>query len=133
VALLDGGALIMHVVPFSAMMESEAAPQFTEVSRHPERFPPIGGGVRDSRIDFDGLLTGSNNKGLKERQRAYVMVLRSGVLEAVASSLARGPEGHFLVLPTIEAMIVEPARRYICVEPLWGATALRGLRKPGGR
>jgi hypothetical protein len=71
------------------------------------------GSVRDSRIDFDGLLTGSNNNGLKEPQRAYVMVLRSGVLEAVCSSLARGTDGRFLILPKIEATIVESARRYI--------------------
>jgi hypothetical protein len=40
------------------------------------------------------------------------MVFRSGALEAVASSLARGHQQRFLILPKIQTMIVEYACLY---------------------
>jgi hypothetical protein len=110
--LLDGGTLVMHVLPFSAATGERQAPSFDELARHPDRFPPVKGGVRDTRIDYDGLLIGSNAKGLQEPQRAYVAVLRNGSVESVASSLARGYDDRFLILPDLQAMIVDYACRY---------------------
>jgi hypothetical protein len=112
VSVLDNGALVMHVVPLSTIGPGAKAPSFSQISNHPEYFQPIGGRVRDSRIDFRGLLNGSNAEGLAEAQRAYVMVFRSGVLEAVVSSLALGHEGRYLELPKLEATIVEHSRAY---------------------
>jgi hypothetical protein len=109
---LDDGLLVMHVLPFSAAAGERQASGFNEIARNPERFPPINGGVRDTRIDYDGLLIGSNVKGLREPQRAYVAVLRNGSVESVVSSLARGHDDRFLILPDLETMIVDYACRY---------------------
>jgi len=112
IALLDGGALVMHVVPFSAIDERPAVP-FDEISRNPDHFPPMGDTyARNSKITYDGLLTASNAEGLTKPQRAYVHVCRSGTVEAVVSSLARGHEHNFIVLPHVQAMIIKYAKLY---------------------
>lgn len=113
VAVLDGGMLVLHVVPASGMT-SAATPHFSRISGNPRRFPPIGSQYRwESRIDSEGFFTGSNAEGLTEPQRAYVQVLRSGAVEAVVSSLARGRDTEYLVLPELEDKIVDSSRRYI--------------------
>ena len=111
VDILDGGALVMHVVPFSAIGDKPTG-AFEEISSKPHRFPPMSGSyARDFRISYDGLLVGSNAEGLSKPQRAYVSVFRSGVVEAVESSLARGREHNLLVLPQVHASII----KYACV------------------
>jgi hypothetical protein len=113
VALLDGPLLIMHVVPFSAF-EGQQTKAGSEIFRNPDKFSPIGANyARDSKLDYDGLLLGSNQEGLAKQQRAYVHVFRSGAIEAVTSSLARGREGEFLELPRVEATIIHYARFYV--------------------
>lgn len=107
---LGHGLLVMHVLPLS--IESPSSQQFDEILKRPDRFAPIGGRTCDSAIDSHGLLTGSNEKGLRAPQRAYVRVWRSGSVEAVVSSLARGPDRNLIVLPTVQAMIIKYARDY---------------------
>ena len=112
VALLDGGALVMHVVPLGAL-DGQQTPSFDAISRNPDRFPPIvDNHARNAKITYDGLLTASNGDGLSKPQRAYVQVFRSGAIEAVATSLARGREHNFLQLPNIQAMIIKYAGLY---------------------
>jgi hypothetical protein len=113
VPILADGALVMHVLPFSAA-DGGQAPSFEEMSSNPERFPPIGRAAAGaySKIGYDGLLIGSNSKGLGEPQRAYVMIFHSAAVEAVASSLAKGYDDEFLILPEIEGMVIEYACRY---------------------
>lgn len=112
VALVGGATLAMHVVPFSAI-DSGQARASGEIFRNPDKFPPIGDDHgRDSKIDYDGLLVGSNRDGLGKLQRAYVHVFRSGTVESVVSSLARGRQTNFIDLPKIQAMIVQYARFY---------------------
>jgi hypothetical protein len=106
VALLGFGALVLHLVPFRAPDDQPAA-AFGEISRNPDRFAPIATDyVRDWRIDHNGLLIGSNAKGLTEPQRAYVKIFRSGIVESVASSLGRGQQRDFIILPQIQDMII---------------------------
>jgi TIR domain len=72
IAILDGGALVMHVVPFSSIGDKPTG-KFEEISRNPHRFPPMSGShARDFRISYDGMLVGSNAEGLSKPQRAYV-------------------------------------------------------------
>ena len=112
VPVLNGGLLLMQVVPFSAI-DGQQPRSSGDIFRNPDKFPPIGSDrARDSKIDYDGLLIGSNREGLAKPQRAYTHVSRSGAVEAVASSLARGREGNFLELPKIEAIIIQYARFY---------------------
>jgi hypothetical protein len=111
VAVLGGGMLVMHVVPLSAVDE-RPAPAFDEISRNPNRFFPIGDNhARDARVDYVGLLTGSNTDGLSKPQRAYTQVLQSGTVEAVVSSLERTKE-HFIELPHLQAIVIKYARLY---------------------
>jgi hypothetical protein len=112
VALLNGGALVMHVVPLAAT-DDQQTPSFDAISTNPNRFPPIvDNHARNAKITYDGLLTASNGDGFGRPQRAYVQVFRSGAVEAVASSLARGREHNFLQLPNIQAMIIKYAGLY---------------------
>ena len=112
VPVLDGGLLVMHVVPFSAI-DAQQTRASAEIFRNPNKFPPIGDDhARHTKIDYDGLLTGSDADGLAKEQRSYVHVFRSGVVEAVVSSLARGHRRNFLELPKLQAMIIQYARFY---------------------
>lgn len=110
VGLLDGGNLVLHVVPFAAFDFGQSL-SLDKIAAQPHVFVPIGDiAARDYQITFDGLLTASNAEGLDKPQRAYVQVFRSGMVEAVASSLARGEER--LILPHIEAMVIKYSRSY---------------------
>jgi hypothetical protein len=112
IPVLEGALLVMHVVPFSAVDAKEPRSS-GELFKRPERFPPFGTDhPRDSKINHDGLLTGSNNEGLIKPQRAYVHVSRSGIVESVVSSLGSGKDGTFLELPSIQASIIGYARFY---------------------
>jgi hypothetical protein len=112
VRLLGGGNLILHVIPFRAF-DLEAMLPLEEVSRYIDRFPPLNRmSANDHRFTLDGLLTASNAKGLSEPQRAYVQVFRNGIVEAVASSLVRGPGKDMIMLPTIEISVVQNSRLY---------------------
>jgi len=108
VAVLDGAMLILHLTPSNVVNEEPIA-SFDDIN--PDSFPPINGHTCDSNITYDGLLIGSNANGLREPQRAYVQVFRSGAIEAVVSSLA--PRGYQLIeLPKIQMMIIKYVYRY---------------------
>ena len=114
VAIMDGGALVIHVVPFGAIGDKPTN-AFEAMSGEPHKFVPISSASgRDYRISYDGLLVGSNNEGLSKPQRAYVSVFRSGTIEAVEFALALGREReyNYLVLPQIQATIIKYACRY---------------------
>jgi len=119
VGLLDGGNLVLHVVPFTAFDFGQSL-SLDKVEAQPLRFVPIGSvSPRDYQITFDGFLTGSDDEGLSKPQRVYVQVFRSGAVEAVASSLARGEER--IILPHIEGMIIKYARSYAASLQMSGA------------
>jgi hypothetical protein len=102
----------MHLVPFGAV-DGRPADTFEEISRNPNTFPPMRDNYsRDSRITYDGLLTGSNADGLTKPQRAYVQVNRSAIVEAVVSSLAKGRDHNFVELPHVQAIIIKYAYLY---------------------
>ena len=111
VSLKDGGIFVLHVLPFAAFDFGQSV-ALDEVSAHPERFAPIGGTPRDYQITFDGFLTASTAGGLSASQRAYVQVFRSGVVEAVASSLALGKEKNFITRSKIQGWIIKYSRHY---------------------
>jgi hypothetical protein len=136
VTLLDGGALILHVVPFSAVSVGTTFP-IQQAAANPNVFPTLlDTHARRHQITFDGLTVTSNMDAPPKPQRAYTQVLRTGAIEAVGSSIARGQE--WLVLPHLEATIIRYARLYmqalhrLGVEPpiaiLAGLTGVGGLR-----
>jgi hypothetical protein len=109
VCLLDEGSLVLHVVPFSAF---DLRPPFslqTAISLQ-YRFCPMGHGAQDWRINFDGFLTLSISGPNATKQRAYVQVLRTGAIEAVASPVVHGQDR--INAQTLEGMIVKYTRIY---------------------
>ena len=89
VKLLDGPVLLIHIVPFSSF-DLEPQLSIDRVWDDYERFPPPGSAAPQNRVtNFEGVLMTSNADETALRQRAYVQVFRNGVVEAVASSLAR--------------------------------------------
>lgn len=107
VKLLAGGILMLHVAPFSAFVPGNAFP-LQAAAKSPNKFPTLADQVaRRHQITFDGVLVTSNANGPPEPQRAYTQVLRAGVVEGVASSLAR--QDKFVILPHLEALIIRYA------------------------
>jgi hypothetical protein len=124
VALLDGGILVLHVVPFSAFGGAVSFP-LRDVVRVPNKFPPLQNrAAKNFQITFDGLLTSSNAEAPPAPQRAYTLVMRTGIVEAVASSLARGRDHTWLAINTIESMIVQYATLYANALQEFGVAAV---------
>lgn len=109
---MGGALLVLHVFP-AAALDGKPSDRFDQLAGKPDLFPPMPDNrARDFRVDFEGLLTGSNHEGLKKEQRAHVRVFRTGVIESVASSIDRGPSDDLLSLPNIQAMIIKYAFLY---------------------
>ena len=113
VTLLDSCCFALHVIPFAAF--DIRKPSFmSDVVQHPNYFPPL---ARTSPtnwyVNFDGLVTLSNADTHQKTQRAYVQIFRSGIVEAVASSITQGDANHTVVAMHIEAMLVRYSRIYV--------------------
>jgi hypothetical protein len=112
VTLLDGGIMMLHVAPFSAFTIGTAF-SLQEAARNPNTFPTLqNSGAQQHQVTFDGLLITSNVNLPPPPQRAYTQVLRTGIVEAVASSVARGRDGKILVLSELELPVIRYARLY---------------------
>jgi hypothetical protein len=111
-AVLDDGMLILHIQPY-AIVEGTTVEAFDELARHPEYFPPMKGAVQAVEIGYDGVLIGSNARGLSEPQRAYVKIDRTCTIEAVISSIATGQGTRWVELPYLQALVVRYATDYV--------------------
>lgn len=111
-AVLDGGMLVLHILP-NAIVEGTAMAAYDELAHHPELFPPMKGMVQAVQIGYDGVLIGSNARGLDEPQRAYVKIDRTGTIEAVISSLATGQGTRFVELPYLQALVIRYVTDYV--------------------
>lgn len=106
VSLPDHACLVMHIVPYSAFDPSSVVSLAT-IEKNPHPFSPMGRhGVGDWRINFDGILFPSNSDANAKHHRAYTQVYRSGIIEAVQSSIAAG-ERPVGVPPRLRSMTVE--------------------------
>ena len=109
--LIDSTVLITHIIPRESI-QRRANENFERMSAEPDRFLPMGSKIlQESRITADGLLVGSNANGLSENQRAYTFVFRSGAVETVVSSITRGHEHDFVVLPMLQTLITDQTLR----------------------
>lgn len=115
IAVLGGAMLIMHLAPLQTF--DAAQPEaFGNICASPQRLPPLfDAQPRDWKVSSNGFLLGSNGEGLRQPQRAYIHVFRSGVIEAVSSNLARGHSHNALQLPQIQCLIIHYARIYAAV------------------
>lgn len=138
VQLIDASCLIMHVVPFSSF-DPRSTISLTEIVHQQQSFAAIGSsGIVNRAINFDGLLIISNARSAGTT-RAYTQVYRSGIVEAVASSITAGerPAGAAARLKTIdiERHILPTLLRYLNglqslgVEPPFALmTSLTGIK-----
>jgi hypothetical protein len=107
----------MHVIPFSAFDSRLSLPLHPRDSLYMRFQPILSAYPSNFRINVDGLLTLSNSQANATRQRAYVQVFHTGIVEAVASGFVRGdgsdrnPFG-LLALQT-EAAIVKFSHIYL--------------------
>jgi hypothetical protein len=111
VTLQGNGIFVLHVIPFAAF-DFRQSFSLDQVASDLNRFVPIGGRTSDFQITFDGFLAASTAGGLSAPQRAYVQVFRSGVVESVVSSIARGNERRFVILPYLQSWIIKYACDY---------------------
>lgn len=111
-AVLDGGILVLHITPY-AIVDNTPASAFDELAQHPELFPPMKGNVQDVQIGYDGVLIGSNARGFREPQRAYVKIYRTGTIEAVVSSLTTDKGTRWVELPYLQALVIRYITDYI--------------------
>jgi hypothetical protein len=117
VILLDDHLVIIHIVPFSAFDVGIAIPIGVVDCDH-RSFPPLASDApRTGRINVDGVLRLSNGDDGAARQRAYVQLYRSGVVEAVASSILQGERpadvSARVRYMTLEAYALQAATRYL--------------------
>jgi hypothetical protein len=89
-------------------------PPLGRAARDANEFPTILDSMaRRSQITFDGLLITSNIDLPPTPQRAYTQVLRTGAVEAIASSLARGRNHDSIILPQIDAIVIRYSGVYV--------------------
>jgi len=112
ITVLDAGMLVLHILPYAAV-DSTPITAFDELARQAELFPPMKGHVQGVQIGYDGVLIGSNARGLREPQRAYVHINRTGTIEAVISSLATGQGTKWVELPHLQALVIRYVTDYI--------------------
>lgn len=121
VELMDGGALVVHLVPRDALQHSRLD-AFDKITASPADFLPIATKhLQQSRISRTGLLIGSNASGLSVPQRAYIQVSHSCRIETAASSMARGKNHNFVELPRVEAMLIDFIQRCVAALSTCGA------------
>jgi hypothetical protein len=120
----DTAVILLQVFPASALIKPDLlAPR--DIYSAPMIFPPLHSErPRDYKIRSDGLLTGSNGKGLGHPQRAYTHVSEMGIVSAVESDLTRGRENHFIPLRGPHRSLVEGTQLYV------SALDARGLGFP---
>lgn len=112
VTLMGSCCLVMHIVPFSAF-DLRAALNLQEVVQHPNYFPTLlGQHPPNWRVNFDGFLTLSNADEAANQQRAYVQVFRSGTIEAVTSTIAKGDGPGIITAMQLEAAVIRYSRVY---------------------
>ena len=100
-------------MPFSAVGLNIEFP-IRQAAANPNLFPTLlDTRARRHQITFDGLTVTSNVDAPPKPQRAYTQVFRTGAVEAVGSSIARGQEQDWLILPHLEATIIRYARLYM--------------------
>jgi hypothetical protein len=106
VPLQDGGKIVLHVVPYSALGAGAAFP-LAAVQTNPGLFPTwMDNGGRNTAVTFDGLVASSNRDPPPAQQRAYTLVTRAGAVEAVNNLHQHEP------LPELEARIVHHALKF---------------------
>ncbi len=112
VQLMDRGTLVMHVVPLSAFAIPTVL-AIEEISRDFGSFSPIGSRTPQGiRINFEGVLKMSNADQEAAQQRAYVQIFRTGILEAVTSTIISTSKDQPIIFNLDDEIIFSCARYF---------------------
>ena len=109
---MDSGSLIIHIVPLSAFDPSVSLP-LESVSRDYSNFSPIGSrSPQGIRVNFDGVLKTANADQAAAQQRAYIQLFRTGIVEAVTSTIISNSRGEPIIFNLDDEMI-SSIKRYL--------------------
>ncbi len=138
VPMPSGGKLILHLIPVESFRSRQ---QFT-VSTIPEmsiRFPPIGVGGWDGRLNLDGYVSFGGGEDRK-LCRSYTQFYRTGIVEVVLAEvvqpsqhggkvlLAGYYERHLATGPTTVARFLQAMRTIGVQPPVWVFLTLTGVK-----
>jgi hypothetical protein len=84
VELIQGGKIVLHLIPLSAF-STDFVIDITNTDSIDSFLKPIGSGGWNHRINLDGFLTYSANYRDKKLCESYAQLFRSGIIETVAS------------------------------------------------
>jgi hypothetical protein len=133
--LVDDICLLIHVIPMTAFdfgMDHKIS--LKEINSRPNDFSPIlSSSTNNWLINFDGFIALSNSNPNQDKQRSYVQVYRSGIVEAVASSLSDDDLGinlHKIIGGTIDSCMkyIAALVRYGYESPICVLVSLMGVR-----
>lgn len=88
--LIDGGRLLLHIIPLSAFTSSNQV-NLQAVHENHQLFRPIGSTGFSPRFNFDGFI---NERG-GEHNHGYTQIFRNGIIEATFAGIVREREGNF--------------------------------------
>jgi hypothetical protein len=107
---MNQGGLILHIVPFSAF-DSAPGLALGQIAQNFQSFVPIGSSTANgARINFDGVLKTSNADPQATNHRAYVQLYRSGIIEALHSTLIASSSGTQVIHDLDDLLIRETIR-----------------------
>jgi hypothetical protein len=119
---MDRGLLVIQVVSLSAFDIAATLP-LHQISQDFGSFAPIGSrSASGARINFDGVLKTSNADQAATQHRAYVQLFRTGIVEAVTSTIISNSKGAPIIFNIDDQIIGEAFRKLndlaaISVEP----------------
>ncbi len=110
VQLMNGGRLILHIVPLSAFDANSSLP-LRQIEQNYRSFVPMGSSTANgARVNFDGILKTSNADPQATQHRAYVQLYRNGIIESVRSSLMGGRSEAPIIFNLDDTIIREVMR-----------------------
>ena len=82
--LIEGGKIILHLVPLSAF-STESEIDVVNALEIRSQLQPIGSGGWNHRVNLDGFLTYSSSRRVSNGNESYAQLFRNGIIETVAS------------------------------------------------
>jgi hypothetical protein len=121
VSLGGDGQIVLHIVPFGAF-DPDSRVDIPSLGQDTWTLKPINGSVGGQKYNLDGFLT--YEYGHTRPGRSYVQLFRSGIIEAVQTSMLRASEGETRHIASIayekELLAVLPA--YLSIQEQLGVS-----------
>lgn len=98
IPFIEGPKLVLHIIPVEAFAGNSQY-DILQFEDDPRRVPLLGSSQWNTRINVEGLLTTTSNKG--EPAFAYTQIYRNGIIEAVNGVLLNHEYEGRHVIPSI--------------------------------